>query len=98
MDSTTTFTFAALAYAGAAIGVATGYWSKTQSTHPPLLPNHLVKRFKIMNLSGSASSNGWNLQIEKTDILRLIATSAGVLWPAYLLVCLFYQATRRIGA
>jgi len=93
MNSTTTFAFAALAYAGAAIGVATGYWSKMQSTHPPLLPNHLVKRFKTMNPSG-----GWNLQIEKTDILRLIAAAAGVLWPAYLLVCLFYQATRRIGA
>jgi hypothetical protein len=94
MDSTTTFVFAALAYAGAAIGVATGYWSKTQGTgHPYLLPNHLVNRIKIMNPSG-----GWHLQLKPTDILRLIAAAAGVLWPAYLLVCLFYQATRRIGA
>jgi hypothetical protein len=88
------FIFAALAYAGAAIGVATGYWSKKQGyDHPSLLPNHLVNRFKKMNPSG-----GWNLQLEPTDILRLIAAAAGVLWPAYLLVCLFYQATRRIGA
>jgi hypothetical protein len=94
MNTPTTFIFAALAYAGAAIGVATGYWSKTQGhNHPSLLPNHLVKRFKIMNPSG-----GWNLQLEPTDTLRLIAAAAGVLWPAYLLVCLFYQATRRIGA
>jgi hypothetical protein len=94
MNTPTTFIFAALAYAGAAIGVATGYWSKTQGTgHPSLLPNHLANRFKKMNPSG-----GWHLQLEPTDILRLIAAAAGVLWPAYLLVCLFYQATRRIGA
>jgi hypothetical protein len=93
MDSTTALA-AALAYAGAAIGVATGYWSKTQGFHyTSLLPNHLASREKKTNLSG-----GWCIGLEPTDTLRLVAAAAGLLWPAYLLVSLFYQATRKIEA
>jgi hypothetical protein len=93
MDSTTALA-AALAYAGAAIGVATGYWSKTQGfDYPSLLPKHLAKQEEKTNLSG-----GWYMRLEPTDTLRLVAAAAGLLWPAYLLVCLFYQATRKIGA
>lgn len=77
--------------------VATGlaYWKTTQSCffgNLLPLPATITKEIEI------TTANGWHIRLDPTDNLRLVAASAGLLWPAYLLFCVAYRLAKKVAA
>ncbi len=95
MDSATVGVLAFCAYTCAGIAVSIAYWRKTQSSidYGSLLLSSpfITHEIKVY------TPNGWHKRLARTDELRLVAASAGLLWPAYLFFCVIFQIAKRIA-
>lgn len=95
MSNTSTFIMSllALVYLCFTLATALAYWNSTQSCLSQLLPlpPSITQTIKV------TISSGWYIKLEPTDTLRLVAATAGLLWPAYLLFSAVYRLAKKIG-